>query len=127
MFTQMQALPPTLERLANTPVLASEMPSGFTRTKLFRFAPNPKLGTLGVVRIDFVNAHTTESASYALTRTNAAAVHLAQREAKVSGGSLFHVRAVAVGRFAVAVAAVTATTATSLLRLAVAHLRRSGA
>jgi hypothetical protein len=47
-----------------------------------------------------------------------------QTEAKVDGGSLFQVRAVAVGRFAVAVAATTAAQARALLLLAVAHLRR---
>ena len=127
MFVQMQTLPPALERLAKTPVLASEMPSGFSRVKIVRLAPNPTLGTLGAVRVDFVSAHTIESASYALLRTNAAALHLAQTEAKVNGGSLVRVRAVAVGRFAVAVAAETAAGASSLLHLAVAHLRRSGA
>jgi hypothetical protein len=127
MFTQAQALPPSLEKLATTPVLASEMPSGFSRAKIVRLAPNLKLSTLGGVRIDFINAHATESASYALMKTSAAAALFAQTEMKIDGGSLFRVRAVAIGRFVVGSTGRTATEASSLLRLAVAHFRRSGA
>jgi hypothetical protein len=127
MLAQMSAVPATLQKLAKTPVLTSEMPAGFPRAKIVQLAPNQRLHTLGGVRIDFSNTHTTESESFALLKTNAAALHLARTEANVNGGSLFHVRAVAVGRFAVAVTAVTAGEASSLLRLAVAHLRRSAA
>lgn len=63
MLAQAQALPPSLQRLAATPVLASEMPAGFSRVKVVRLAPNQRLSTLGGVRIDFSNAHATESAS----------------------------------------------------------------
>jgi hypothetical protein len=124
MFAQ---TPPSLERLATTPVLASEMPPGFTRTKIVRLAANQKLGTLGGVRIDFVNAHLTESESYALMKTNAAAALFAQTEMKIDGGSLFRVRAVAIGRFVVGATGRTASEGRSLLRLAVAHFRHAGA
>ena len=125
MLAQVPNLPPPLQRIAATPIPASEMPAGFTRVKVVRLAANPRLHTLGAVRLDFSNAHTTDSASYALARTNAAAARVVQTEAKVNGGSLFQVRAVAIGRFAVAVAATTAAQARALLRLAVAHLHRS--
>jgi hypothetical protein len=127
MLAQAQVLPPPLHKLAATPVLASEMPPGFTRTKIVLLAPNARLHTLGAVRIDFFTSHANISASYALTKTNAAAVRLAHTEASISGGSLFHVRALAVGRFAIAVTGRTVAEASNLLRLAVAHLRRSGA
>jgi hypothetical protein len=127
MFVQAQALPPSLERLASTPVLASEMPAGFSRAKIVRLAANLKLSTLGGVRIDFINAHTTESESYALMKTNAAAALFAQTEMKIDGGSLFRVRAVAIGRFVVGATGRTATQASNTLRLAIAHFRRSGA
>ena len=127
MFAQVQTLPPSLERLATTTVLASEMPPGFSRAKIVRLAANQKLSTLGGVRIDFINAHATESESYALMKTNAAAALFAQTEMKIDGGSLFRVRAVAIGRFVVGATGRTATEASNLLRLAVAHFRRSGA
>ena len=127
MFVQAHVLPPPLERIANTPVLASEMPPGFTRAKIVRLAPNAKLGTLGGVRIDFINAHTTESESFALMKTSAAAGFFAQTEMKIDGGSLFHVRARAVGRFVVGATGRTVSEATDLLRLALAHFHRSGA
>jgi hypothetical protein len=127
MFAQAHALPPSLERLANTPVLASEMPPGFSRVKIVRLAANPKLNTLGGVRIDFINAHATESDSYALMKTNTAAALFAQTEMKIDGGTLFRVRAVAIGRFVIGATGRTATEATNLLRLAVAHFRRVGA
>jgi hypothetical protein len=122
---QMLTLPPALERIATTPVLASEMPAGLTHVKVSRLAPDPRYHTLGAVRIDFSNARESESASYALLRTSGAAARLAQTEANVKTGGLFHVQAVAVGRFAVAVAAKTVSDARTLLRLAVAHLHRS--
>jgi hypothetical protein len=125
MVAQMLTFPPALERIARAPILASEMPAGLTHVKVSRLPADPRYHTLGAVRIDFSGARTSDSASFALLRTNAAAVHLAQTEASVKTGSLFHVRAVAVGRFAVAVVAKTVTEARTLLRLAVAHLRRS--
>jgi hypothetical protein len=103
------------------------MPPGFSRAKIVRLAPNQKLGTLGGVRIDFSNAHATESESYALMKTNAAAALFAQTEMKIDGGSLFRVRAVAIGRFVVGATGRTAADASNVLRLAVAHFRRSGA
>ena len=127
MFAQAHVLPPPLEKLATTPVLASELPPGFRLAKIVKLAPNQQIATLGGVRIDLTSGHTTESEGFALMKTDAAATRLAQKEAKISGGSLFHVRAVAVGRFAIAVTAVTASDASNLLRLAVAHLRRSDA
>jgi hypothetical protein len=124
----MLALPanqPLLHKLAATPVLRSEMPAGFTGTKVVTLAPDARFQTLGGVRLDFSNARTTESAGYALMRSNAAATRFAKTAARVNGGSLFQVRAVAVGRFAVAVTAATSAGASALLRLAVAHLKRS--
>ena len=125
MLAQVPTLPPSLERIATTPILASEMPAGFARAKVSRLAPDLRYHTLGAVRIDFSNSRTSESASYALLRTNAAAVRLARTEANVNTGGLFHARAVAVGRFAIAVAAKTVQQAKILMGLALAHLRRS--
>ena len=125
MFAQAQALPPSLARLATTPAFASEMPPGFNRSKIFRLAPNQQLNTLGGVRIDFINSHTTESESFALMKTNAAAALFAQTEMKIDGGSLFRVKAVAIGRFVIGATGRTATEAGNVLRLAVAHFRRA--
>ena len=125
MLARVPTVPPPLERIAATPVLASEMPAGFTRVKVLRLAPNRRYHTLGGVRIDFSNSRVSESASYALLRTNSAAAHLARVEGNFSTAGLFRVRAVAVGRFAVAVTAKTAAEAGSLWRLALMHLRRS--
>lgn len=125
MLAQTPTLPPALKRIATTPVLASEKPPGFPHVKITRFAPNRHIHTLGTVRIDFSNSHTSESASYALMRTHAAALRLAHTEATVKTGGLFHVRAVAVGRFAVGVTATTKAKAKTFLALAIAHLRRS--
>jgi hypothetical protein len=116
--------PPLLERLATASVLTSEMPPGFTHTKIVRLAPNQKLSTLGGVRIDFASAHLTESESYALMKTQAAAALFAQTEMKIDGGSLFRVRAVAIGRFVVGATGRTSSEASNLLRLAVARFRR---
>jgi hypothetical protein len=127
MFAQPHATPPSLGKLAATPVLASEMPPGFTRAKIVRLAANQKLSTLGGVRVDFTNAHTTESESFALMKTNAAAALFAQTEAKIDGGSLFRVRAVAVGRYVIGATGRTAPEARNILRLAVAHFRRAEA
>jgi hypothetical protein len=125
MIAQSPKLPPALERIATTPVLASERPAGFPHVKITRLAANRHIHTLGGVRIDFSNSHTSESASYALMRTHAAALRLAHREATVKTAGLFHTRAVATGRFAVAVAATTKAKAKILLALALAHLRHS--
>lgn len=57
-------------------------------------------------------------------KTSAAAAFFAQTEMKIDGGSLFRVRAVAIGRFVVGATGRTAAEASSLLRLAVAHFRR---
>ena len=127
MFTQAQTIPPSLQKLAATPILASEMPPRFSRAKIVRLAPNRKLSTLGGVRIDLINAHATESESYALMKSNAAAALFAQTEMKIDGGTLFRVRAVAIGRFVIGATGRTAAEAKSLLRLAVAHFRRVGA
>jgi hypothetical protein len=125
MLSQTPNLPPALERIALTPVVASERPAGFPHVKVTRLAATLRIHTLGGVRIDFSNRHASESASYALMRTHAAARRLAQTEATVKTGGLFHTRAVAVGRFAVGVAAATKAQAKTLLALALSHLDRS--
>jgi hypothetical protein len=125
MLVQVPTLPPALQRIAAKPVLRSERPVGFRHVKVIRLAPNRHLHTLGAVRIDFSNHHSTESTSDALLRTHAAAVRLARIEAHTKIVGPFHVRSVAIRRFAVAVAAYTGTGAKHLLALAVAHLRRS--
>lgn len=125
MLAHTPQLPPALERIATTPVLASERPAGFPQVKVTRLSANPHIHTLGGVRIDFSNRRSSESTSYALMRTHAAALRLARIEATFKTASLFHTRAVAVGRFAVAVIATTKAQAKTLLDLALAHLRRS--
>ena len=113
-----------LERLATTSVLAAEMPPGYTHIKIVRLPRNQRIATVGGVRIDFSNAHTTVSESFALMKTNAAARLFAQTEEKIDGGNLFHVRAVAVGRFVVGATGRTVPEASRLLRLAVTYYRR---
>lgn len=125
MFAQTPNLPPAVQRIATTSFLASERPVGFPHIKIIRLAADARIHTLGAVRIDFSNSHTTESESYALVRTNAAAHLLARRLSTVRTGGGFFTRAVAVGRFAVAVAATTKAQAKTFLALALAHLRRS--
>jgi hypothetical protein len=125
MLVSTPKLPPALERIATTPVLASEKPAGFPHVKIVRLAPNRHIRTLGAVRIDFSNRHASESASFALLRTHAAALRLAHREATVPTVGLFHTRAVAVGRFVVGVTATSKAKAKTFLTLALAHLRRS--
>jgi hypothetical protein len=125
MIAQSPNLPPAVERIATTPVLASERPAGFPHVKITRLAANRHIHTLGGVRIDFSNSHASESASYALMRTHAAALRLAHTEATFKTAGLFHTGAVAIGRFAVGVTATTKAEAKILLGLAVAHLRRS--
>lgn len=127
MLAQAPKLPAALQRIATTPVLASERPAGFTHLKIMRLGPNKQAHTLGIVRIDFSNQHTSESAGYALLRTHAAANRFAHKAANISTGGLFFTRAVAIRRFAVAVTATTAAKAKTLLALALAHLRRSEA
>lgn len=124
MVAQTPKLPPPLQRIATTPVIASERPAGFPHVKITRLGPNKRAHTLGIVRIDFSNQHTSESAGFALMRTHAAAVRFAHQAATVNLGG-FHTKAVAIQRFAVAVTATTAAKAKSLLALARAHLRRS--
>jgi hypothetical protein len=125
MVAQAPKLPPALERIATTPVLAAEKPAGYPHVKITRLAANRRIHTLGGVRIDFSNSHGSESESYALLRTHAAALRLAHTEATVKTGGLFQTRAVAVGRFAVGVTATTKAKAKTFLALALAHLRRS--
>src|SRR3954447_17878944 len=125
MFAQTPQLPVALQRIATMPVLASERPAGFPQVKVTRLGADGRIHTLGGVRIDFSNSHASESASYDLMRTHAAARRLAHREAAIKTGGLFHTRAVAVGRFAVGVTATTKDKATTFLALALSHLRRS--
>jgi hypothetical protein len=125
MLAQTPNLPPALQRIATAPVLASEKPAGYPHVKISRLAPNRHIHTLGGVRIDFSNSHASESASYALLRTHTAALRLARRETTITTAGLFHIRAVAVGPFAVAVAAATKAQAKTFLALALSHLRRS--
>lgn len=125
MLAQVPKLPPALQRIATTPVLTSERPVGFPHAKITRLAADRRIRTLGVVRIDFSNSHASVSESYALMRTHDAALRLAHREATIKTGGLFFTRAVAVGRFAVAVTGTTKAQAKALLALALAHLRRS--
>jgi hypothetical protein len=125
MFAQAQTLPPLLAKIAATPVLASEMPAGFTHAKIVDLRAAPQIHMLGGVRIDFSNAHETDSASYALLPTNAAAVRLARTSANFNGHGLVYTRAVAVGRIAIGVTSATAAGANRLLQLALAHLRRA--
>jgi hypothetical protein len=125
MLAQTPKLPAALQRIATTPVLVSERPAGFPQVKIIRLAADRRIHTLGMVRLDFSNSHATESASYALMRTHGAARRLAHREATLKTGGLFYTRAVAVGRFAVGVAATTKGQAKTFLALALSHLRRS--
>lgn len=125
MLAHTPTLPPALQRIAATPVLISEMPAGFAHFKITRLAADPRIQSRGVVRIDFTNSHGSESASYALLRTHAAAVGLIRRASAVRTGGLFYVRATAVGSFAVVVTATTDTEAKTFLTLALSHLRRS--
>jgi hypothetical protein len=125
MLAQAPNLPAALQRIATTPVLASERPAGFPHVKITRLGPDRQVHTLGIVRIDFSNSHTSVSAGYALLRTHAAALRFAHRASTVRTGGLFYTRAVAIRRFAVAVTATTAAKAKTLLALALAHLRRA--
>jgi|SRR6478609_6198330 hypothetical protein len=125
MLAQTPQLPPELQRIATTPVLASERPAGFPHVKITRLGPNKQAHTLGIVRIDFSNQHTAESAGFALMKTHAAAVRFARQAARINTGGAFHTKAIATQRFAIAVTATTPAKAKTLLALALAHLRRS--
>jgi hypothetical protein len=121
----MVALPPVLAKLSNTPVLRSEMPQGFTRATVSKLPADPRYHTLGAVRIDFRDVHTSESASYALFRTAAQAAAFAHVEENVKTGGLFQIAVAPVGRIVVGVTGPTRAQARVLLQLALAHLRRS--
>lgn len=121
----MPILPPTLEKLYNAPVLRSEMAAGFHHAKVVRLAPDRRYHTLGAVRIDFTNARSSESASYALFMDVARATAFARTERAINTGGLFRVRVAVVGRFVVGVTAKTVAQAKVLLALAIRHLRRS--
>jgi hypothetical protein len=125
MLAQSPMLPPAVQRIVTTPVLASERPAGFRQVKIIRLPPNRRARTLGAVSIQFSNGHSAEQTNDALLATHAAAVRFAGLESRDPTVGPFHVRAVAVRRFAVVVMAYTATGAKTLLALAVAHLRRS--
>ena len=83
MLAQVPKLPAPLQRIATTPVLASERPAGFPHLEITRLGPNKQAHTLGIVRIDFSNRHASESAGYALLRTHAAAVRFAHTAATI--------------------------------------------
>ena len=121
----MLVLPPPLEKLYNTPVLRSEMPAGFHHAKVARLAPDQRYHSLGAIRIDFTNARSFESASYALFNSTAKASALARKERAVNSGGFFHVRVKVIGHLVVAATAKTAAKTTTLLDLAIRHLRRS--
>ena len=118
-------LPPPLQKLADTPVLRSEIPPGFHHATVVRLAPDRRIHTLGAVRVDFTNARASESASYALFVTRTRASAFARRERAVKTGSLFRVQVAVVGRIVVGVTAKTRAQANALLILAIRHLRRS--
>lgn len=121
----MVALPPPLAKLAATPVLRSEMPAGFTRATISERPADARYHTLGSVRIDFKNAHISESAGYALFATSARAAAFARAEAKLATGGLFQVAVARVGQLVVGTVGTTRAQAQALLRLALAHLARS--
>jgi hypothetical protein len=125
MVVQTNVLPPSLEKLRTTPVLASEMPPGFTRVKVVVLPGVARVHLLGGIRLDFSNARTTESESFAFLQTPAAALALAKTAAKVNGGSLFSAKTAVVGRFMIAATAATRAGASALLQLALAHFHRA--
>jgi hypothetical protein len=121
----MPALPPPLAKLSDTAFLQSEMPSGFRLGTILKLPADPRYHTLGAVRFDFKNAHTSESVGYALFKTSAQAAAFSRVETRLKTGGLFRIAAVAVGRIVVGVTGQTRDQANTLLQLAVAHLRRS--
>jgi hypothetical protein len=125
MFAQTPTLPPALQRIATTPVLASERPAGYRHVKVIRIGPNRQAHTVGLVSVQFSNGHSAEATNYVLLKRHAAAVRFAHKAAPDPTVGPFQVRVLAIRRFAVVVMAYTATGAKTLLGLAVAHLRRS--
>jgi hypothetical protein len=121
----MLLVPPPLVRLHDTPFLRSEMPSGFKPAAVLVLPADPRYHTLGGVRFDFKNTQTSESVSYSLFKSSAQAAAFSRVEARLNTRGLFQISAVSVGRFAVGVTGQTRNQARPLLRLAVAHLRRS--
>jgi hypothetical protein len=121
----MLLVPPPLVRLHDTPFLRSEMPSGFKPAAVLVLPADPRYHTLGGVRFDFKNAQTSESVSYSLFKSSAQAAAFSRVEARLNTRGLFQISAVSVGRFTVGVTGQTRNQARALLRLAVAHLRRS--
>jgi hypothetical protein len=94
MLAQTPKLPPALQRIATTPVPASERPPGFLHVKITRLGPNKRAHTLGIVRIDFSNRHTSESAGYALLKTHTAAVRFARQAETIKARGLLFTKAV---------------------------------
>jgi hypothetical protein len=121
----MVAYPPVLTKLANAPVLQSEMPRGYTRATITQLPANAHYHWLGAVRIDFKNAHATESASYALFKDSSHAKAFTDVAANIGTRGAFHVAVATVGAMAVGVIAFTRAQAKALLQLALAHLQRS--
>jgi hypothetical protein len=119
------ALPPVLAKLSNTPVLRSEMPVGFTRASVSKLPADPRLHSLGAVRIDFKAARSSESASYALFKSSAQAAAFAHVEEKAKTGGRFQIAVAPVRGIVVAVTGATRAQAKVLLQLALRHLRRS--
>jgi hypothetical protein len=103
------------------------MPTGFTRATIVKLPAEPRIHTLGGVRIDFRNAHALESASYALFKDTAQTDAFVRLEQHQRTGGVFHIAAARVGRIAVGVTAFTSAQAKALLQLAIAHLRRATA
>ena len=125
MHVQAPKLPPALQRVATTPVWGSETPVGFRHVKVNRLGSDRRAHTLGVASFQFSNGRSAEESNVALLRTHTAAAGFAHKAAEHPIVGPFHVRAIAIRRFAVVVLAYTATGAKKLLALAVAHLRRS--
>lgn len=121
----MLLLPPPLAKVHDAPFLRSEMPSGFKQTAVLELPADPRYHTLGSVRFDFKNAQTSESVSYALFKNSTQAAAFSRLEARLNTQGLFQISALSVGRFAVGVTGQTRNQANVLLRLALAHLRRS--
>jgi hypothetical protein len=101
------------------------MPRGFTRVTVSTLPADPRYHALGAVRIDFKDAHTSESASYALFGSSAQAAAFAGVEQRIKTGGLFQIAVAPVGRIVVGVTGATRAQARALLQLALAHLRRS--
>jgi hypothetical protein len=66
----------------------ASLPAGFSHARVSRLPAEPRYHTLGAVRIDFSNSHGSESVSYALVRSAAAAasfVRIEQRTTEFAG------------------------------------------